>query len=102
MGTPLRQAEMFEGVPLGTARVSLARARFLVEQVENLGHEIDDYYESCAFVLNLARRMRAHAVARVVGWLADPRTLDRHGYDAMHGRAERVANRWLRRQEVGR
>lgn len=49
-----------------------------------------------------ARRTKAYSIERVVWWLLDVRTLDRHGYDAMHIRAEAAAHRWLVRQERSR
>ena len=96
--------DLFEGMAVDYGRpvVSLARARELVEDVEELAFEVTGFYDSCERVHEMARKMGAHSVARVVLWLGIPSTLDRYGYDAMHIRAERCARRWLARLEAGR
>lgn len=96
--------DLFDGldVDYGESRVSLGRARRLVERVHDLEASIDNYYEDCWAVRMEARHLGAHSVARAVGWIAHPDTLGRHGPDVMFARAERVATAWLRRQEVSR
>lgn len=90
-------------VDYGDPRPSLARARRLVDRVEGLAFILDDTFPSaCRDVGREAGSMGAHAVARACGWLSDIRTLDRHGYDAMHARAEDIARRWLQRIEAER
>ena len=98
------QASLPFEVPEGPVRPSLAKARELVAEVEALNAwdpdvTSEDWPIACARVAKAARRQGAHSVARVVCWLADYRSLDRHGYDATSFRAEDVANRWLSRLE---
>ena len=100
----MKQAEMFEGADLGSPNfVSLAKARALVADVVDLANVMDEtFVDRCEAVVSRARKMGAHSIARACRWLWAPGTLDRHGYDAMHFRAEDVAHRWLRRQETKR
>ena len=100
----MKQAEMFDGVPLGSPNfVSLAKARALVADVEDLANVMDEtFYTQCQALARQAESMGAHSVARVCRWVWRVDTLERHGYDAMHFRAEDVAHRWLRRQETKR
>ena len=97
----MKQAEIFEGTDFGAPNfVSLAKARELVADVYDLENVMDEtFHPKCLAVANRAARMGAHSIARVVRWLHLPGTLDTYGYDAMHIRAERVADRWLARQE---
>ena len=100
----MKQSEMFDGADFGSPNfVSLKRARDLVADVEDLANVVDETWpDRIMSVAEKARRMGAFSVERVVWWLFNPCTLDRHGYDAMHFRAEDVAHRWLRRQEMKR
>lgn len=101
MSTPEGGAGLFAGmaVDYGTPRPNLTRARALVEGVEAMASEMDEFVEKGLRLVTEARRLGAHSVARAVRWLLEPDTLGRHGYDAMHIRAERIAHGWLRRHE---
>lgn len=92
---------LFPDLPETEPVPSLSRARQLVADVEDLENIVDDtFVDSCLRVARRAKLMGAHSVARVCAWLADFRTLDRHGYDHMHSYANKCAARWLRRQEL--
>jgi hypothetical protein len=97
----MKQAEMIAGTDFGAPNfVSLTRARALVADVCDLANVMDEtFHTRCRAVERAAKRQGAHSVARAVCWLRQIETLSRHGYDAMHIHAERVAHRWLARQE---
>lgn len=99
-----QQAEMFEGVPMGPARVSLARARELVAAVtDHLEHEDQfDYADRALRLADRARGQGAHSVARALRYSVDVMADERWNPKATDILVEHVANRWLRRQEVGR
>ena len=96
--------DLFDGMAIdyGEPVVSMKRARRLVERVEELAGEIDGLVDAGLAVEREAKALGAHSVARAVFWLLLPETLSRHGYDAMHARAERIARNWLKRMEVTR
>lgn len=93
--------DLFTGmdVDYGEWRPSLSDVRQLVVSVDALAYSMDNWVEDCQRTIALARKLRAWSVARAVCWLMHPETLDRHGPDAMHIRAERVARNWLERWE---
>lgn len=106
MGMTPGVPELFDGMAVDYGRpnfVSLTPARRLVVDVCELANIMDEsFFDCCRRVSAQARRHGAHSVARAVCWLTHPDTLSRHGYDAMHFRAEDVARRWLARQEAAR
>lgn len=93
--------DLFTGmeVDYGRPRPNLERIRRLVERVEALEECVDFWPDCCFRVATHARNVGAHSVARAVEWLTHPETLERHGHDAMHIRAEKVARTWLERAE---
>lgn len=99
-------SDLFAGMEVDWGRpnfVSLTPARALVADVCALAFIMDEsFYGRCRVVASDARRLGAHSIARAVCWIAHPDTLGRHGYDAMHFRAEDCARRWLRRVESQR
>lgn len=97
----MRVDDLFAGmaVDYGRPRLNLSRARALVEGVEAMAWEMDEFAAKGLRLAVEARELGAHSVARAVRWLIEPEVVERHGYDAMHGRAERVARGWLARQE---
>ena len=100
----MTQRELFPVASYGTPRPSLSRARELVAEVEALAAwdadtDTRDWPDVTDAVARRAERVGAHSVARAVRWLAHPCSLDRHGYDTIHFRAEDTAHRWLARME---
>ena len=107
---------MFDGVPLGTPRVSLARARELVEEVDALmewdGDGLDDFdaidrFDPAALHLaGKAEAMGAHSVARALRWSTmwlPTSVLERPDFVEWHNeRPKAAARRWLARQEARR
>lgn len=99
MTTELFPPDEVTGPPLRSAR--LAKARRLLADVEALAWNMEPtFHDDCTRVAERAERMGAHSVARAVRRLCNPETLDRHGYDAMHSRAEGAALRYLAQIEA--
>ena len=100
----MKQAEMFDGADLGVPRPSLAKARDLVAEIEAHLEDEDqfDYLARSERLAQRAKHLGAYSVARVLLWASHPAFFDKYGFETVDIEVERVAVRWLRRQELKR
>ena len=93
---------LFPDLPTAPPVPSLTKARALLARVEDLESVMDDFPAECRAVARYAKNLGAHSVARACRWISCYEAFERHGYDAIHARAERIAEKWVERLERGR
>lgn len=88
-------------VPGGSGAIARrSQARRLMSRVEDVTSEMGPEYRDKALrVAREAENIGAHSVARALRWAARYDTYDRHGFEAVDCRVERVARLWLKRAE---